>query len=174
MKTTELKIRYFGDSVLRKRAAKVELVTEEHRELLSCMARLMHDSKGVGLAAPQVGISECLIVVDAGNGLYKLVNPKITRRRGVQTNEEGCLSVPGVFVNVRRAKVIVVESLDHNGESLVFEAQGLLACVIQHEIDHLNAKLITDYASVVARLKLRKRIASLRKAGHEKRLPQST
>ena len=104
MSEIELKIRTVGDPVLRKKAKKVVKVTTRHREMLSKMARLMYEASGVGLAAPQVGIDEAMIVVDIGKGLYKLINPKIVKKEGVQAMEEGCLSVPGVTVKVKRAK----------------------------------------------------------------------
>ena len=103
--------------------------------------------KGVGLAAPQVGINEAFIVVDAGSGLYKLVNPKILKKEGIQVNDEGCLSVPGVYIKVKRAKKIWVSALDETSKPIKFEAHDLLACALQHEIDHLYGRLIVDYAS---------------------------
>lgn len=145
MSETELKIRTIGDSVLKKPVKLVEEITDEHRKTLSEMARLMYSVSAVGLAAPQVGLEESMIVVDAGSGLYKLFNPKIIKREGEQLNEEGCLSVPGRAVKVKRAKQVVVEALDENGKSVVIEAEDLLACVFQHEIDHLNGRLIIEY-----------------------------
>lgn len=132
---------------MRKKVNLVKKVSLEHAALLSKMARLMYDSKGIGLAAPQVGISEALIVVDTGSGLYKLVNPKILKREGAQVNDEGCLSLPGVYIKVKRAKKIVVKALDESANPVRFEAQGLLACALQHEIDHLYGRIIVDYAS---------------------------
>ncbi len=145
MSETGLKIRIIGDSVLKKPVKLVKEVTDEHRRILSEMARLMYSVSAVGLAAPQVGLEESMIVVDAGSGLYKLLNPRIVKRRGAQINEEGCLSVPGKGVKVKRAKQVVVKALDENGRPVVIEAEDLLACVFQHEIDHLNGRLIVEY-----------------------------
>lgn len=147
MKETELKIKTLGEHVLRDGVKLVEKVTESHRKTLSQMARLMYSIEGVGLAAPQVGINQALIVVDArdGSGLYKLVNPRIVKKAGEQDSEEGCLSVPGVGVTVKRAKKVALEAQDETGKKVIIEAEGFLACVFQHELDHLNGRLIVDY-----------------------------
>ena len=156
--TTSLKIRIFGDPILRKRAAKVEKVTDCQRELLDEMAKLMYAGSGIGLAAPQAGINAAMIVVDIASRLYKLINPKIVKRQGRQVLEEGCLSIPGICINVKRAKKITVKAQNENGEPLAIEAEDLLACVFQHEIDHLKGRLIVDYASFFEKLKIRKKI----------------
>ena len=142
-------------------------VTADHARVLSQMAQFMYDSGGVGLAAPQVGISQAMIVVDAGSGLYKLINPRILRRQGTQVLEEGCLSVPGVCLKIKRAKSIVLKAQDENGQNLKIEARDLLACVFQHEIDHLRGRLIVDYASMVEKLKLKRRLRALKKKTDE-------
>jgi peptide deformylase len=125
---------------------------------LSKMARLMYEASGVGLAAPQVGIQEAMIVVDIGKGLYKLINPTILKKEGVQAMEEGCLSVPGVTVKVKRAKKILIRALDEDGREVSFDAQDFLACACQHEMDHLLGKLILDYAPLWKRLALKKKL----------------
>ncbi|MFA5361938.1 MAG: peptide deformylase [Candidatus Omnitrophota bacterium] len=157
----ELNIRTLGDPVLRKKAKKVKQITAGHRQLLSKMARTMYAAGGVGLAAPQVGNDEALIVIDAGTGLYKLINPKIVKKEGRQALEEGCLSVPGVSVKVKRAKKIIVQALDEDALPLTIEAQNLLAVVFQHEIDHLEGKLIIDYASFFKKMLLKKKIKKI-------------
>jgi peptide deformylase len=161
MSETELKIRVVGDPVLRKKAKKITRVNPEHSGILSQMARLMYEAKGVGLAAPQVGLSCRLIVVDIGSGLYKLINPRIVSKAGRQSFEEGCLSVPGIYIKVKRARKVCVEALDESGNPLKFEARDLLACVLQHEIDHLDGKLILDYASLLKKIALKKKLADL-------------
>jgi peptide deformylase len=173
MKETELRIRVLGDPVLRKKSRRITEVTREHRDILDKMVKLMHQSSGIGLAAPQVGINQAMIVVDIGRGLYKLVNPRITLKKGSQTVEEGCLSVPGACIKVRRAKVVTIEALDEFGKSTKIEAVELLACVFQHEIDHLLGKLIVDYASVFERLKLNKRFEELRNKCRDENLSES-
>ncbi len=164
MEKTELKVRIFGDPVLRKKSHPVKKVTAEHREFLSKMAQLMYEDGGVGLAAPQAGFNLEMIVVDIGKGgLYKLINPKINKRQGSQVNKEGCLSVPGACVKIKRANKIKLEAIDECGKPLNIEAEGLLACVFQHEIDHLRGKLIVDYASFLEKIKIVKMLKELKK-----------
>ncbi len=170
MLETKLKINIFGDSVLRKKAKPVKEVTAESRKALSLMASSMYENSGIGLAAPQVGMSLRLIVVDIGEGLYKLVNPKIVKRQGSQAIQEGCLSVPGACVKVKRSRQVWVEALDENGRPLKLEAKDLFACVLQHEIDHLEGKLIVDYASFLQKLKIKKMLSALRKEARVRKL----
>jgi peptide deformylase len=162
MAEEKLKIKVFGDADLRKKAKPVVRVTDEHRRVLSQMAKAMYDDSGIGLAAPQVGISAQLIVVDIGEGLYKLINPKIVKSQGRQSISEGCLSVPGVCIKVKRAKQVLVQAQDETGRSLEIEAKDLFACVLQHEIDHLKGKLIIDYASLLEKLRIKRKLAALK------------
>lgn len=168
-----LKIRILGDKVLRGKAKEVRKITPKHQQVLSEMARIMYDSSGIGLAAPQVGISERMIVVDAGSGLYKLINPKIVKREGSQALEEGCLSVPGICIKVRRAKKIVVKGEDESAKPVTINAEGLLACVFQHEIDHLRGKLIVDYASIFDKLRIGKKLKILKERSKSEKLSES-
>ena len=162
MPETKLKIKIFGDTILRKIAKPVGRITDQHRQLLSQMAKAMYDDSGIGLAAPQVGVSVQLIVVDTGEGLYKLVNPKIVKRQGRQLISEGCLSVPGVCIKVKRAKQVWVQAQDENSCCIEIEAKDLFACVLQHEIDHLKGKLIVDYASFLDKIRIKKKLAALK------------
>jgi len=159
---TKLKIRVFGDPALRKKAKPVRNITENHRNILSQMARLMYDASGIGLAAPQVAIQESMLVVDIGSGLYKLINPKVIEFEGTQELEEGCLSVPGVCIKIKRATKVKVKALDEFAKPVSIDAEGLLSCVLQHEIDHLKGRLIIDYASFFDKLKIRKRLEELK------------
>lgn len=172
MKETASRIRVFGDPVLRKKAKAVKEVTAQHREILSRMAQEMYAGSGIGLAAPQLGISQAMIVADIGGGLYKLVNPRIVKKEGKQAIQEGCLSVPGICLKVRRARKVLVHAQDESGGPLSVEAEGLLACVFQHEIDHLKGKLIVDYANIVERLKIKKKLAQIRKKARHEELPE--
>jgi peptide deformylase len=133
----------------------------------------MYENSGVGLAAPQIGINASMIVADIGTGLYKLINPRIIKREGSQVQEEGCLSVPGVCIKIKRAKKILVQAQDEFGEPVTMEAGDLLACVFQHEIDHLRGRLIVDYASFFQRLKIRKKLEELKKRSKSEKLPES-
>ena len=173
MEKTVLRIRKFPEPCLRKKSVAVKKITAECRDILSSMARIMYDNDGVGLAAPQVGINETMIVADIGEGLYKLINPKIVKAKGSQVNKEGCLSVPGVCLKVKRSDKIKLEALDENGEPLAIVAEGLLACVFQHEIDHLSGKLIVDYASFVEKIRFAKALKELRKKAKDENLPKS-
>lgn len=168
-----LRIRLFGDPCLRKRASYVKRITDRHRDILSGMAQLMYAASGVGLAAPQVGIKEAMIVVDIGSGLYKLINPKILEKEGTQVNHEGCLSVPGVCIKVKRADNILVEAEGPEAKKIVFEADGLFACVLQHEIEHLKGKLIVDYASFLEKLKLKRKLEEVKKRSKDEELFES-
>ena len=173
MSETGLKIRIFGDSALRMKAKSIGEITQKHRDILSSMSRIMYEASGIGLAAPQVGLNQAMIVVDVGSGLYKLINPKIVKKEGKQALEEGCLSVPGVCIKVKRANKVLVKALDEGAKSVEIEAEGLLACCLQHEIDHLYGKLIVDYASLLDKIKIKNKLAALKKKVQNERLPQS-
>ena len=142
-----MQIRKYGDPVLRKKCKPVERVTDEEVRVLEEMLSLMYASRGIGLAASQVGISRQLLVVNAGGGPLKLINPKIVQVKGKEKMKEGCLSVPDVEVSVARPFEVVLKALNQNGKPVEIRARGLLARVLQHEIDHLNGKLIIDYLS---------------------------
>jgi peptide deformylase len=134
-----------GDPVLRLKAKPVGKVTKRVRKLIRDMAQTMYDAPGVGLAAPQVGISERIIVIDIGEGLIALINPEITDVSGSERDVEGCLSVPGVSGYVTRAAKVGVTGSDENGKPVKYEGTGFLARAFQHEIDHLNGVLFIDY-----------------------------
>lgn len=134
-----------GEStVLRQKAKPVTEVTDTIRTLLDDMAETMYASEGVGLAAPQVGISRRMIVVDVGEGLIELINPVLLKGHGKQIGEEGCLSVPGYFAPVERYKTIFVEGLDRDGHSVQIKAKDFTAVALQHEMDHLDGILFID------------------------------
>jgi peptide deformylase len=156
MKETELKIHIYGDKVLRKRSRPVESVGSEEKALIEKMSEIMYSSGGIGLAAPQVGINKQLVIVDVGQGLFKLFNPRIRKKQGLCVMEEGCLSVPGVSVEVKRAKRIFVEGMNELSKRISFWADDLFSRALQHEIDHLRGKLIVDYANLFKRIQIRK------------------
>ncbi len=141
-----LTIRKLGDPVLRSKAKKVEKITDKTKELINSMLDTMYKNNGVGLAAPQVGILQQIIVIDIGEGnLVKLINPEIIKSSSEQKiREEGCLSVPGKTGSVIRAKEVVVKGLNEDGKEVTYEAQDMLARAFQHEIDHLNGILFID------------------------------
>lgn len=138
-----------GDPVLRKKARKVDKITPLILQLLDDMAETMYAAPGVGLAAPQVGISKRIIVVDIGEGLLKLINPKILHAEGAEVGTEACLSVLGKVGDVERATDIVVKAMTHEGKYIKIEAVDFMARCLQHEIDHLEGILYVDKATDV-------------------------
>lgn len=147
LKVAILNIRTVGDPVLRSKTKKVSKITDRTRELLDNMAETMYDAPGIGLAAPQVGILQQIVVIDVeeGNGLIELINPEIVSVSEEKVIfEEGCLSVPDKTGDVIRPKKVVVKALDRDGEKIEIEADNLLARAIQHEVDHLNGVLFID------------------------------
>lgn len=135
-----------GHPVLREVAEPVEFVNKKIRQLLDDMAETMKQADGCGLAAPQVNVSKRIIVVDDGTGLIEVVNPVIVKKSGSQVGLEGCLSVPGFFGNVERYEEVEVHGINRNNKKVKFKANGLLARIFQHEIDHLDGILFNDKA----------------------------
>ena len=140
------RIRTDGEEILRKKSKEIDNINERIITLLNDMAETMYENDGVGLAAPQVGVLKCAIVIDVenGKGLIKLINPKIVFEEGEKCDAEGCLSIPGVSGEVKRPERVMVEALDLNGKQIVIEGKGLLARALCHEIDHLNGILFKD------------------------------
>jgi peptide deformylase len=142
------RIRRRDDFVLRKKAAKINRFTPGLLQLLDDMAETMGKAEGAGLAAPQVGISKRAIVFQNNNsGIFELVNPEIIMSKGNVTDIEGCLSLPGIYGEVPRAEHVQVIGLNREGGEVQLEAQGFLARVLQHEIDHLEGILFIDRAT---------------------------
>jgi peptide deformylase len=142
----------YPDPILRERAREVTKFNDRLGKLLDDMAETMYDAHGVGLAAPQVGISKRVLVVDVGDQLIEMVNPEIIEKSGEQTEPpEGCLSIPGVLGYVKRANFIRVKGQDRDGNPIEIEAEKFLARAFQHEIDHLNGVLFIDIAENVFR-----------------------
>jgi peptide deformylase len=150
-----LNIRKYPDPCLRSKCREVSVVDSEIRRLLDDMAQTMYSVKGIGLAAPQIGLDLSLIVIDAGKGLLKLVNPKIIQNEETSFLEEGCLSLPNIYVKVKRPLKLVVSALDIYGKKQLIRSYGLLSHVFGQEIDHLNGKLIIDYLPFYKKLFIR-------------------
>jgi peptide deformylase len=143
-----LPIRTFGDPVLRERAGEITKFTDVHRRLIKDMIDTMRDAPGVGLAAPQVGVMERIFVWEVEEEHGALINPEIVKRsRRRLTEEEGCLSLPGLVYPVERNYEVVVRALDENGDEIEIAGEDLLARVFQHEIDHLDGVLFIDHIS---------------------------
>jgi peptide deformylase len=148
---TILDIRVLGDPILRQATTPVAEVTDDIRRLIDDMFETMYHARGIGLAAPQVGRSERLAVVDVEDSPMVIINPEIIERTGKAKAEEGCLSIPDIYADVERPKDVIVRAMDAEGKMFELEASELLARCLQHEIDHLDGKLFLDYLSVLKR-----------------------
>jgi peptide deformylase len=164
-----LDILNYPDPRLHMLASKVDKIDDAIRTLIDDMAQTMYAAPGVGLAATQVNVPKQIIVIDVTedrSDLRVFINPEITRREGLAVNQEGCLSVPGVYENVERADAVTVTALDRNGSRFTLNASGMLATCIQHEVDHLDGKVFVEYLSdlkqnrIRAKLKKRQRKAA--------------
>ena len=165
---SKLEIKKYGDSVLRKKNAFVENITDEIKKIAADMLETMYSAPGVGLAAPQVGISLRMCVIDVSsekNSPIVMINPKITEWGNKISTEEGCLSFPGIYENVKRFEAVGAEYTDLNGKKMKIKAEGFLAKAIQHEIDHLDSKLFIDYLPDWKRKSVEKEIKRKKKAG---------
>ncbi|HVJ50545.1 peptide deformylase [Desulfitobacterium sp.] len=135
-----------GSEVLREKAKEVKEITPNIVKLLENMLDTMYEADGVGLAAPQIGITKRVVVIDVGDGPVELINPVIIEQEGESDDSEGCLSIPGVTGDVIRAAKVTVQGLNRKGELQTIKADGLLARACQHEIDHLEGILFVDKA----------------------------
>jgi peptide deformylase len=157
-----LKLQKYGSPILREKALPVNKVDEEIRELIQNMIETMYAEGGVGLAAPQVGVSKRIIVLDTEEkGVIVFINPVIIKREGESKEEEGCLSVPGIYSTVRRSSIITVEAMDLNEKKIQITQEGFLAIVLQHEIDHLDGYLFIDRLSPAKRLMLKEQLKNI-------------
>jgi peptide deformylase len=163
----KLTILEFPDPRLRTRATPVEQVDEPLRALISDMFETMYAAPGIGLAATQVDVHKRFMVIDVSEEKDRplvFINPEILSREGTETCQEGCLSVPGIFADVKRAEKLRVRALDRDGQPFELDADGLLAVCIQHEMDHLDGKLFVDYLSPLKREMVRKKLEKQRRA----------
>lgn len=145
MMVPKLKVRVYDDPCLRAKSDPVKEIGPGERMLIRAMLEAMHEQKGIGLAAPQVGVNRQIFVADIGEGPIAVINPQIVKSSGAVVMEEGCLSLPGIHVNVKRARKILVKYVNEQGQKIEREFTELLARVFQHESDHLRGKLIIDY-----------------------------
>jgi peptide deformylase len=156
-----LNILEYPDPRLRTKAQPVDLVDDELRRLAADMLETMYAAPGIGLAATQVDVHRRMLVADISEEQdtpHIFINPEILERRGTEVMEEGCLSVPGFYESVTRSEWVRVRALNLEGNSFEVELDGLLAVVVQHEMDHLDGKLFVDYLSDLKRQRIRKRI----------------
>lgn len=140
-----------GDQGLREKARAVPAVTPNIHKLLDNMRDTMYANKGVGLAAPQIGVPKRVIVVDVGEGLNELINPEIIEARGSVVDVEGCLSIPDLVGDVERYEVVKIKGLNRAGKEIEIQAEGYAARAFQHEIDHLEGILFIDKAKNIRR-----------------------
>jgi peptide deformylase len=165
-----LSILEYPDPRLRIRAEPVTKVDAEIKRIAADMLETMYAAPGIGLAATQVDVHKRLIVLDISeerNRPYCFINPEIVAREGAINSEEGCLSVPGTFDYVDRARKIKVQALDADGKPFELEAEDALAVCIQHEMDHLDGKLFVDYLSEMKRQRLKKKVLKKARSSHE-------
>lgn len=158
-----LEIRTFPDEILRKKAKNVEVFDEKLHSLLDNMAETMYDAKGYGLAAPQVGESLRILVLDDSAGkdksrLQEVINPEIIEQSGEIIEEEGCLSIPGEYAYVKRYMNVTVKCCDRFGKEKIIKGESRLARILQHEIDHLEGNLFIDKLSSIKRETIKKHI----------------
>lgn len=156
-------LKLYPDAVLRKKSLPINDVDGAVRDLMDGMAGIMYTYHGIGLAAPQVGMLERIVIADIGEGLITLANPEILQKEGEYQLEEGCLSLPEIQVNIARSQSIFVRGLNPEGKEVQHELSDLMARVIQHEIDHLNGVLIIDYASATEKIFLRRKLKELQR-----------
>ncbi|MCU1345927.1 MAG: def [Acidimicrobiia bacterium] len=139
-----LDIRQYGDPVLKVKTAEITDVDDSLVRLSEAMLAAMYNVSGLGLAAPQVGVSKRFFVYDVGNGPSALINPRITESDGEWLYDEGCLSIPGIYIEIVRPKIVHIEGYDLDGNEVSFEADELLGRAFQHELDHLDGVLMFD------------------------------
>ncbi len=139
-------IRIDGDEVLRKKSRPVEKIDDRILTLIEDMVDTMYKADGVGLAAPQIGVLKRIVTIDVGDGLIEMINPVILEQSGEQDGPEGCLSMPGTTGEVKRPMYVKAKYTNTSGETVIVEAEGLLARCICHELDHLDGVLYKDRA----------------------------
>jgi peptide deformylase len=160
----------WGSEVLEKPSDPVTDITGDEVKLVQDMIETMYKAPGVGLAAPQIGVSKRIMVTDTSSGekkdhLFTIVNPQIVETIGEQYEEEGCLSIPGFSATVVRPKKIVLSGVDLNGKEIVIEGSDLLARAFCHEMDHLDGKFFLDHLSFIKRDMIKRRIKKLIRQG---------
>lgn len=159
---TKLKLRFYGDPVLRKVAKPVKSVGPAERLFIKELIQAMYAFDGAGLAAPQVGVDEQIFVADIGDGPFVVINPEFLKYSDKETVlDEGCLSFPGIRINVTRPSAVLVRYQNEFGQLIEREFSGLIAKVFQHESDHLFGRMIIDYASKADLNKYRDKLAQL-------------
>jgi len=157
-------IKKYPNPILKKKAEEIKEITQETKDLIEKMKEIVKgDEMTVGLAAPQIGVSKRIIIVQTERGLAAFINPEIIEKtKETETAEEGCLSLPGIFLNIKRWKGIRVKALDEQGKEVDIRAEGFMARVFQQEIDHINGILIIDRLGWFQRLKVKRKLKNLK------------
>ncbi len=166
-----LTILEYPDPRLKTKALPVTAFTPDLKRLASDMAETMYQAPGIGLAATQVDVHKRMVVIDiseARDDLHVFVNPVITRKEGEATGEEGCLSVPGIYDDIKRAERITVRAQDVTGKAFELDAEGLLAVCIQHELDHLEGKVFVEYLSSLKQSRVKSKLLKARRDREKK------
>jgi len=152
----------YPNKILKKKSKEVKDITPEIKELVLDMEKTMLKNKGIGLAAPQIGALERIVLIQIGKEPAVFINPKIIKKsKEKEIMEEGCLSFPGIFLEIKRPREIEVEALNLTGEKVLLKTEGLLSRIFQHEIDHLDGILFIDRISFWQRWKLRKKLHAI-------------
>jgi peptide deformylase len=174
-----LKLRYYGDPILRRKAEPVQSFDPELRELIQAMFDCMYRERGIGLAAPQVGVAKRVFVIDVEGPegertKLALVNPEIVEADGTVVGEEGCLSIPGIHADVKRHAEVLFDALDENGARIRVRGEGLLSRALQHELDHLDGVLFIDRLSAIRRKLLEPKLARMQPGESGKSAPSTS
>lgn len=167
-----MQLTHYGQDILRKKTEPVKEIDDSIQELIEAMFETMYHENGIGLAANQVGVDLAIATIDISHmeeelEPFVIINPVIVEKEGTGVMEEGCLSIPGLREDVKRADRIVVEYMDREGEDVRREAEGMLARVIQHETDHLNGKFYVDRVSPLKRRFLQNRLNKIARHGFQ-------
>jgi peptide deformylase len=165
-------IRLYGDPVLRRKSGSVDTVDTDAEALIADLVDAVDHAGGLGLAAPQIGITKRVIVVveidgEGSRAHHVMINPEIVSACGESHEEEGCLSIPGIYAKVKRPQSVVVKGLDGTGQEVTVEASGLMAKAFAHEIDHLDGILFIDRIGMVKRSLLKRRLNEIKKRAKE-------
>jgi len=162
-----LPVKVYGSPVLREQARELDRIDDAVLGLIERMRDSLYYHQGLGLAANQVGEPVRIFLIDDGSGLKTFINPRILEKDGSAVGEEGCLSLPGIFIDIHRHSSLLLEYEDREGETRRLEADGLLARAIQHECDHLEGTMISDRAGYIARKLIRRKLDKLAKRVRE-------
>jgi peptide deformylase len=166
-----LPIRLYGDPVLREKCANVDQIDGDVQAVVRSLVDSVTEAEGLGLAAPQIGVTKRVVVVIEPKGderkYLALINPEIVSACGEDTAEEGCLSIPGIYEKVKRPQSVVVSGLNQSGERVTLEANGLMARAFCHEIDHLDGVMFVDRIGMVRRGLLKGRLGAIKKQAKE-------